>query len=285
MMQRQFRGVISLGCWICLDEFNRINIEVLSVIAQQLLELRNALLRNIPQTRDTPEGTFFFCGEAITLVDTCGVFTTMNPGYAGRTELPDNLKALFRPVAMMIPDYAAIAEILLMSEGFSDSRNLAIKMARLYKLSSEQLSQQKHYDFGMRAVKSVLEMAGRLKRLEPDEKEDTLLIRAMKDANVPKYLRDDLPLFNAIIQDLFPNVDLPESDNALLEGAIEYIFKSKKLVMTDELTLKITQMFQTMNVRFGSMIVGEAMCGKTTVLQTLKDAMTYCREELDQLHL
>jgi dynein heavy chain len=193
MMQRQFRGVISLGCWICLDEFNRINIEVLSVIAQQLLELRNALLRNIPQTRDTPEGTFFFCGEAITLVDTCGVFTTMNPGYAGRTELPDNLKALFRPVAMMIPDYAAIAEILLMSEGFSDCRNLAIKMARLYKLSSEQLSQQKHYDFGMRAVKSVLEMAGKLKRQEPDDKEDSLLIRAMKDANVPKYLRDDLP--------------------------------------------------------------------------------------------
>jgi len=106
-MERLFRGVIGLGCWICLDEFNRINIEVLSVIAQQLLELRNALLNPAIQAQDT----FMFCGELIALVDTCGVFTTMNPGYAGRTELPDNLKALFRPVAMMIPDYAAIAEI------------------------------------------------------------------------------------------------------------------------------------------------------------------------------
>ena len=79
----------------------------------------------------------------------------MNPGML-RTELPDNLKALFRPVTMVTPDLAIICENMLMNEGFGSAKLLAKKMTVLYKLAKEQLSKQYHYDFGLRALKSVL---------------------------------------------------------------------------------------------------------------------------------
>lgn len=203
----------------------------------------------------------------------------MNPGYAGRTELPDNLKALFRPVAMMVPDYRLIAEIILFSEGFANALPLSNKMQQLYALSSEQLSKQSHYDFGMRAVKSVLVAAGQLKRKEPETNEDILLIRAMRDSNVPKFLEQDLPLFSGIVQDLFPGITVPYVDYGALQLSIETALTELHLQKVPIFITKIIQIHETQLVRHGMMVVGESGSGKSTNVKVLAKALGHLHEQ------
>ena len=269
MMGKLFRGLAQGGSWICLDEFNRIDIEVLSVIAQQMLVLREG--------RQAEKTYINFMGIQIPLVDH-HVIITMNPGYAGRTELPDNLAVCFRPVSMMVPNYALIAEIMLFSEGFGDAKTLSRKMCKLYILCSEQLSQQPHYDYGLRAVKSVLVMAGGLKRANPDTPEELVLIRALRDSNVPKFLADDLPLFAAIVQDLFPGVEIPSNDYGELQVALEEEVLKAGLQKVPKFISKVIQMFDIFNIRFGATLVGPAGTGKTSCYRVLASLMTNLRE-------
>jgi len=266
IMGRFFSGLAQSGAWACFDEFNRIQVEVLSVIAQQMMTVTQAIRAK--------KDVFDFLGREIPLNPRFGVFITMNPGYAGRAELPDNLKALFRPVAMMVPDYALIAEIILYSEGFSAAKMLSRKMVNLYRLSSEQLSKQDHYDFGMRAVKSVLVMAGHLKRQNPDLEENVTLIRALRDSNAPKFLSFDLPLFNGIITDLYPEVTIPNVDYGKLKVEMENQLRQLNLQVVPAFVTKITQLLETQLVRHGVMLVGLTMTGKSTNSTILSKTLT-----------
>lgn len=101
-----------------------------------------------------------------------GVFITNNPGYAGRTELPGNLKSLFRPISMVQPDFTLICEVLLFSSGFLTANSLAAKVVQVFSAAEALVSQQTHYDWGLRAMKTILVTAGESNCIKPGSADD-----------------------------------------------------------------------------------------------------------------
>lgn len=256
-----YKGLAQSGSWGCFDEFNRISVDVLSVVAVQVKCIQDAIKDKCVK--------FSFLGEEISLNSAVGIFITMNPGYAGRTELPENLKALFRPCAMVVPDFELICEIMLVAEGFTEARLLARKFITLYGLTKELLSKQDHYDWGLRAIKSVLVVAGSLKRGDPTRPEKEVLMRALRDFNIPKIATDDMPVFMGLITDLFPAMDVPRKRDLAFEEEVRKAAIDLKLQPEDNFILKTVQLQELFAVRHSVFILGNAGTGKSMIWRAL----------------
>lgn len=269
-MAKIFKGLCQSGLWGCFDEFNRIDLEVLSVVAMQVEAITTAKKQHLKE--------FMFPEEEkpIELQQQVGYFITMNPGYAGRQELPENLKALFRGVSMMVPDREIIIKVKLASVGYNQIDALAKKFNVLYRLCEEQLSKQRHYDFGLRNILSVLRTAGNTKREEPKSDEEMLLMRSLRDMNLSKLVADDIALFNGLLSDIFPKqTDIKKKEYPQVEKTIPQVIQNKGgLINTDKFQLKIIQLHETALVRHGFMLVGPSGSGKTTIMNILTETLT-----------
>ncbi|KAL3873221.1 hypothetical protein ACJMK2_036362 [Sinanodonta woodiana] len=304
-MGRIFVGLCQVGAWGCFDEFNRLEERMLSAVSQQIQTIQEALKELAsPEKKEAGDKgapiTVELIGKQVKVNPDMAIFITMNPGYAGRSNLPDNLKKLFRNLAMTKPDRQLIAQVMLYSQGFRTAEKLARKIVPFFKLCDEQLSPQSHYDFGLRALKSVLVSAGNVKRdhiqrikegmLERGEQveeasiaenlpEQEILIQSVMETMVPKLVAEDIPLLHSLLSDVFPGVTYTPAAMTALRREVRKVCQELYLVYGEagehgtQWVEKVLQLYQITQLHHGLMMVGPSGSGKSTAWRVLLKAL------------
>ncbi|XP_069664408.1 cytoplasmic dynein 2 heavy chain 1 isoform X2 [Haliaeetus albicilla] len=273
-MGRIFVGLVKCGAWGCFDEFNRLEEAVLSAVSMQIQTIQHALKKHTPVCE--------MLGKKVEVDHNSGIFITLNPagkGYGGRQKLPDNLKQLFRPVAMTHPDNELIAEVILYSEGFKDAKILGRKLVAIFSLARELLTPQQHYDWGLRALKTVLKGCGsRLHQLKKSEakqeiNESHMVVQALRLNTMSKLTFADCARFDALVKDVFPGIDFKDVEYAELTTALQQVFEEANLEIISTQIKKALELYEQLRQRMGVVIVGPSGGGKSTLWRMLKTAL------------
>ncbi|KAH2467373.1 hypothetical protein KXW63_002280 [Aspergillus fumigatus] len=278
-MGRIFLGICQVGAWGCFDEFNRLEERILSAVSQQIQNIQLGLKTGV----DNEKAQIELVGRRLSVNPNTGIFITMNPGYAGRSNLPDNLKKLFRSVAMSKPDKELIAEVMLFSQGFKQAKRLSKQTVPFFDHCASQLSKQAHYDFGLRALKSVLVSSGGLKRarlantdgdLGPDEIiEPQIIVQSLRETIAPKLVREDVDKMLEIQAHNFSGVEYVPANYEKLTQAIRDIAHEQHYVDSEMWIAKILQLYQIQSIHHGVMMVGRSGSGKSAAWKILLQAL------------
>ncbi|XP_022829187.1 cytoplasmic dynein 2 heavy chain 1 [Spodoptera litura] len=274
-MGRLLSGLALCGAWGCFDEFNRLAAHTLAGVAHQL----SSLLAATTDRTDGSTPTAMLNGKQVTVSEWCGVAATMNPagrGYGGRRTLPSALQRVLRPVAMLQPRPDVLAAHLLAAACVPDAEILARDLHNVFTLASCLLSEQRHYDWGLRALKAGVGSCAAMLRAAPRPAAAARRAAARQVLtlnNLSKLTRYDAQRFENILSLVFADVPTEESSSDPINSALEMSVNNLKLVHNKQQIQKCVELYEQMQQRMGVVIVGPPGSGKTTIRQLLKSAL------------
>ncbi|EGV61784.1 hypothetical protein CANTEDRAFT_131278 [Yamadazyma tenuis ATCC 10573] len=270
-MSRIFLGLCKVGCWGCFDEFNRLDEKLLSAVSSQIETIELGLKNQ--------SALIELSGKNLYVNPETGIFVTMNPGYAGRNELPENLKKLFRSFSMERPDKEIIVDVLLASRGFRNTKEIAKLIVPMFQDFEKMLSKQSHYDFGLRSLKSVLNSCGKLKRSTMNDAnvtETMIVLRSIQDSILPKLTREDEVIFNSLITKYFSDTGVEDFEEEKLVETIKKLGQLKGYNMSGPWLRKVLQLEQVRTNHHGIILMGDAGAGKTSCWKLLLESLKEC---------
>lgn len=246
-MTRILVGLLKCGSFGCFDEFNRLQLDVLSVLSSQIQEIQNCIKNKEKIVKLDEYGS-------ISINNNAAIFITLNPAgknYGGRNRIPDNLKSLFLPVSMTIPEIRKIVQFLSLAEGFSQkvTKIFGNKIPCWFEFAAGSMSYQRHYDWGLRTIKACLESSGRKLteyrndvnqnglKLEIDVNlEIDLFIDTLRQQIKSKLIDLDANKFEGLIEAVFgpkhASIANTNADDDLIE-AIERSFLENGLIQNE----------------------------------------------------
>ncbi|CAD6999081.1 unnamed protein product [Ceratitis capitata] len=290
-------GLARCGAWGCFDEFNRLHEATLSAISMLIQPIQMALKDKTDVVQ---------IGERNTKLDQhCGIFVTLNPAgadYGGRQKLPGNIQALFRPIVMQQPEPLEISRVMLFVEGFQHASEIAERIVELFDLCTKMLSAQRHYDWGLRELKTILLACGTELRAQLNTNKETksidlasavvdisaatsnatdsslnmemsVAVHMLRMSILSKLQLHDVARFDMLLTNVFPEIGKVAHCKSEVQQALVEACTKLGLCVNDMQIKKALQLQEQLNKRMGVVVVGPPGCGKSTVITLLRQAL------------
>ncbi|XP_026667107.1 dynein heavy chain 12, axonemal-like [Ceratina calcarata] len=271
LLSQIFRGFITCGTWLCFENFDELPSDLLSRITEGLTTTFQAIARKLG--RVTLEGVSL----KINPTGHISIVTKLDPFRC--SNIPDNLKVLFRTTSMIMPDTRRIVEVEISAGGVINSKLLASKLITLYEILSDQLWCESCNNFNMYSIKAIIRSMIYLKRSCPEEDENVLLLRSLIDIILPRLCRADIHIFTSVMRNVFPDTNLSPPDYTTFLETLEAVCESRSIRNHDSFKLKILQLFELVYVYQSLVIIGKPLVGKTEILNVLRAVLSSLHEQ------